>query len=126
VVVLTILFFPWPAVLLFVLGVPVGTWPYFVVLAAVVGFAVFTEHVEKPGWPARFRFGERRGLTWPHHKLMFLLGGLFFIWYLVRWLRLVGVVAWLSVAIFLFIAFALEASIVRSKRGRTATQPRAD
>ena len=121
-VVLTLILFPWPVVLLFVLGVPLGSWPYFVVLAAVIGFAIFIEYVTRRGWPARFRFAERRGLAWPHRKLMFLLGGLFFAWYIARWLRFVDVVTWLSVVIVLLPAFALEASIVRSERRRTAAQ----
>jgi len=118
IVFLTLIFFPWPIVLLFVLGVPPGSWPYFVVLAAMIGFAVFTEYVQRRGWPARLRFAERRGFAWPHRKLMFLFGGLFFAWYIARWLRFVDVVTWLSVVVVLFIAFALEASIVRSKRRR--------
>src|SRR5438876_11928368 len=51
IVFLTLILFPWPILLLSVLGVPPGSSPYFVVLAAVIGFAAFTEHVRRREWP---------------------------------------------------------------------------
>jgi len=116
--ILLVLLFPFPLALLITSGVPLQLqWPYSLVYATWIGFALVLDRITAHGWPGRFRFAASRSIRWPHLGVAYLCFGLLFVLFLLSRARMISnpLLIW-SIWNVLIVIGLIEGAIVGSNR----------
>ena len=123
-----LLLFPFPEALLLTTGTPLEwRWPYVLVYAGWIVFALLVDRISIHGWPVKLRVAASRSIRWPHLGVSYLCLGLSFVLFLLSQAHLVSspVLTW-SVWNVLFIVALTEGAIGASNRliATTAVPPK--
>jgi len=124
--ILLVALFPFPLALLITSGVPLQPpWPYLLVYATWIAFALLLDRISSHGWPSRLRIAASRSIQWPHLRVAYLSFGLLFMLFLVSRVRVISnpVVIW-SIWNVLIIVGLIEGAIVGSSRANVDDRPR--
>src|SRR2546430_12045447 len=78
-----LLLFPFPEALLLTTGIPLEwRWPYVLVYAGWIVFALLLDRIALHGWPVKLRVAPPRPIQWPHLGVSYLCPGLSFVLFL--------------------------------------------
>ncbi len=116
--ILIVLLFPFPLALLITSGVPLQPpWPYYLVYAAWIAFALGLDRIATHGWPVRLRFASSKSIRWPHLRVGEFCLGLLFVLFLVSRAGVISspILIW-SIWNVLVVVGLLEGAIVGSSR----------
>ncbi len=120
--ILIVLLFPFPVALLITSGVPLQPlWPYYLVYAAWIAFALGLDRIATHGWPAGLRFASSRSIRWPHLRVGELCLALLFVLFLVSRAGVISspILLW-SIWNVLVVVGLLEGAIAGSNRRKVS------
>jgi len=123
--IILVLLFPFPLALLIASGVPLQPqWPYYLVYAAWIVFALVLDRIATHGWPGQLRFAASRSIRWPHLGVTYLSLGLVLVVFIVSRARVISnpVLIWSIWNVLIVVGF-IEGAIVGSNRAKVDTRP---